>query len=55
MKPVLVTLISAEAASEGVYMYLHYLMQLRGTWSASSSYKCIIILHFKHKTLNTDI
>ncbi len=30
-------------------------MQLRGTWSALTSYKCIIFCHFKHKKLNTDI
>ncbi len=29
-------------------------MQLRGTWSALTSYKCII-WRFKHKTLSTDI
>ncbi len=36
-------------------MYLRYLMQLRGTLSALTGYKRIIFLHFKHKTLNTDI
>ncbi len=30
-------------------------MQLRGIWSDLTSYKWIFILHFKHKTLNTDI
>ncbi len=52
MKPVSSKLISAEVASEDVFT--HYLMQLRGTWSALTSYKCII-WRFKPKTLNTDI
>ncbi len=40
IKPVSSKLISAEVASEDVFT--HYLMQLRGTWSALTSYKCII-------------
>ncbi len=30
-------------------------MQLIGITSDLTSYKCIFILHFKHKTLNNDI
>ncbi len=53
MKPVLSKLIFAEVASEMAFRCIY--MQLRGIWSALISYKCIFFVHFKHKTLNTDI